>query len=61
MRQKERKVEKKEKKKKEKKVIGGKSDLTRQVGPINECLITNISHNSVFHNLKTPKMHFQFP
>ena len=52
---------KKEKRKKEKKVIGGKSDLTRQVGPIYECLITKILHNSVFHNLKTSKMRFQFP
>ena len=55
------KKEKRKKGKKEKKVIDGKSVLTRQVGPINECLVTKISHNSVFHNLKTPKIRFQFP
>ena len=30
------------KKKRKERVIGGKSDLTRQVGPINECLITKM-------------------
>ena len=62
-RQKERKGEKnlKKKKKRKERVTRGKSDLTRQVGLVNECLITKMPHNSVFHNLKTPKMCFQFP
>ena len=52
---------KKLKNKRKERMIGGKSDLTRQVGLVNECLITKMPHNSVFHNLKTPKMCFQFP
>ena len=62
-RQKERKGEKlkKEKKKRKERVTSGKSDLTRQVGLVNECLIIKMPHNSVFHNLKIPKMCFQCP
>ena len=51
----------KRKKKRKERVTSGKSDLTRRVGLVNECLITKMPHNSVFHNLKTSKMCFQFP
>ena len=38
----------------------GKSNLTRLMGPSSVCLFTKMSWTLNFHNLKTPKMCFQF-
>ena len=53
-----------EEKKKKMRERGGEHMLMKldcKVGPIWLSKITKMPHNLVFHNLKTPKICFQFP
>ena len=56
----ERKKKKKRKEESDQWEREGKSDLTRLVGPSNVYLFTKMPWKLSFHNLKTPKMCFQF-